>query len=73
MSFPDGSGLLLKSDTILTIKETQGKGYIKNNGNPGTAVGWLAVELKSGKLFGALASTYSEVEEDQLNEQAVKK
>lgn len=72
LSFPDGSGLLLKSDTILMIKETQGKGYIKNNGNPGTAVDWLEVELKTGKIFGALASTYNEMEEKQQNKQIVK-
>ncbi|WP_054696219.1 S-layer homology domain-containing protein [Syntrophomonas palmitatica] len=56
ITFPDGSGLLLKSNTILVIKESKGRAYIKADGNPGTAVESLNVELKQGKIFGALAS-----------------
>lgn len=59
LSFPDGSGLLLKSGTKLAIKENQGRSYITTDGTPGTGIDFLEVELKEGKMFGALASKSS--------------
>jgi len=56
LGFADGTGLLLKNNTTLVLKEGQGRSYIKKNGNPGVSVDLLEVELKQGKLFGALAS-----------------
>lgn len=56
INFPDGSGLLVKPGSVLALKELQGKSYIKDNGSPGVAVDWLALELTKGSLFGALAS-----------------
>jgi len=61
--FPDGTGLLLKDNTKLILKESQGRHYIKYDGSSGIAVDWLEVELLEGKLFGALASKYSENQE----------
>jgi|GEM_PF-3716648 len=58
LGFPDGSGLLLKSDTQLAIKESRGRSYITADGTPGNGIDYLEVELKQGKLFGALASKY---------------
>lgn len=58
LSFPDGSGLLIKEKTNITIKELRGRSYIKNGGKPGIAVDWLAVDLKEGTIYGALASSY---------------
>jgi len=54
--FPDGSGMLLKENTELTLKEARGRAYIKLDGSPGVAVDWVKVDLKEGKLFGALAT-----------------
>ncbi|MEN6326370.1 MAG: S-layer homology domain-containing protein, partial [Syntrophomonas sp.] len=54
LNFPDGSGLLIKPNTKLSIKETQGRSYIKGNGSPGTAVDWLLLGLERGEIFGAL-------------------
>lgn len=56
INYPDGSSLLLKAGTKLTIKESQGRAYIKQDGKPGTAVDNLEVEVKIGKLFGGLSS-----------------
>lgn len=64
ISFGDGSGLLLKEDSQLIIKEARGRSYIKANGTSGIAIEWLLVDLKKGKLFGALASS-SQDEENQ--------
>lgn len=58
VTFPDGTGLFLKENTELQVKETRGRSYIKSDGSPGTAVEWLALDLKQGKLFGALATSY---------------
>ncbi|WP_054693112.1 S-layer homology domain-containing protein [Syntrophomonas palmitatica] len=68
LAFADGSGLLLKSNTILVLKTSQGKNYIKKDGNPGVGVELLEVELKYGKLFGALASTSGTVNTPQPEE-----
>lgn len=59
INYPDGSGILLKSNSQISIKEARGRAYIKSNGTPGTAVDNLEIELSYGKIFGALASQYS--------------
>ncbi len=56
INLPDGSGLLLKANTILTLKNNQGRSYIKKDGSIGSGVEVLEVELKQGRIFGALAS-----------------
>ncbi|MEN6325843.1 MAG: S-layer homology domain-containing protein [Syntrophomonas sp.] len=56
LSYPDGSGLLIKENSQLTVKETRGRAYIKKDGSPGTAVDWLLFDLKKGNIFGALAT-----------------
>jgi len=58
LNFPDGSGLKIKENTRLVIKEAQGCTYITHNGKPGTKVDMLAIELPQGEILGALASTY---------------
>jgi hypothetical protein len=58
IDFPDGSSLLLKDNTILTVKKMQGKSRLKTDGTAGTAIAWLEVGLTQGQLFGALASSY---------------
>ncbi|WP_061213399.1 S-layer homology domain-containing protein [Syntrophomonas wolfei] len=55
LNYPDGSGFLVKENTSFTVKETQGREYIKKDGSPGIAVDWLLVDLKKGNVFGALA------------------
>ncbi len=64
ISYGDGSSLLVKGDTQLSVKEARGRSYIKTNGSSGIAVDWLLVDLKKGKLFGALAS-HTETQENQ--------
>ena len=60
ITFPDGTGLRLNKGTKFTLKEAKGRLYIKPDGTPGTAVEWLAVDLQSGRIFGALAATDAE-------------
>lgn len=66
--FPDGSGILIKENTHLIVKETKGRDYMSSGGKPNTAVEWLRLELKKGKLFGALASRYhgGQVKNEQI-------
>ena len=56
INYPDGSSLLLKADSKLTIKESMGRAYIKQDGRDGTAVDSLHLELQAGTMFGALSS-----------------
>ncbi|MEN6461868.1 MAG: S-layer homology domain-containing protein [Syntrophomonas sp.] len=55
--FPDGSGILIKENTIVAVKEARGRAYIKSDGTAGTAIDWLVLDLKQGKMFGALTSS----------------
>ncbi|MGE5390695.1 MAG: S-layer homology domain-containing protein [Deltaproteobacteria bacterium] len=58
INLPDGSGILIKANTRLTLKNNQGRTYIKKDGGIGTRVDNLEVELKQGRIFGALASKH---------------
>ncbi|MGS0765296.1 S-layer homology domain-containing protein [Syntrophomonas curvata] len=64
INFPDGSGILLKHNTQISITEAKGRAFIKSGGMPGTAVDNLEIELSQGKIFGALASKYTGNPED---------
>lgn len=72
IKYPDGSSLLLKSNSTLIIKESLGRVYIKKNGQIGTAVDNLEVELKAGKMFGGLSSLdFPKVEEAKAGDAVV--
>lgn len=58
LEFPDGSGILIKENTALVVKEARGRAYIKVDGTAGTAVDWLVLDLQQGQMFGALTSNY---------------
>ncbi len=60
ITYGDGSGLLLKGDSQLIVKEARGRSYIKADGSSGIAVDWLLVDMKKGQLFGALATSSQE-------------
>jgi hypothetical protein len=68
LSYPDGTGILLKEKTTLEVKEARGASYIKNGGVPGTGTDWLLVNLKQGEIFGALA-TNPNIKEETAGEQ----
>lgn len=56
LDYPDGSSVLIKEDTRISVKEAQGKKYIKADGQEGIAVDWLNLDMKQGTMFGALAT-----------------
>jgi len=58
LSYPDGSSLLIKEDTCISIKAAQGRKYIKTNGQEGIAVDWLNLDMKQGTIFTALATKH---------------
>lgn len=56
LSFPDGSSILVKENTVISIEKSAGRSYIRNDGSPGTGVEDLNIKLQQGMVFGALAS-----------------
>ncbi|MBC9785356.1 leucine-rich repeat protein [Heliobacterium chlorum] len=54
--FEDGTGMLLKNGTRMTVKEGKGRAYIKSLGMPGISVDWLRVEMPDGETIGVLAT-----------------
>ncbi|MBM7866773.1 hypothetical protein GTO89_04005 [Heliobacterium gestii] len=54
--FDDGTGMLLKKGTRMTVKEAKGRAYIKNQGLPGVSVDWLHVNMSDGEAVGVLAT-----------------
>ena len=71
IDYPDGSSLLLEPGSIITIKESIGRAYIKHNGQPGTAVDNLQIELPIGTLFGALSELAVVTAEDEAADPTV--
>lgn len=69
--FPDGSGILIKPNTLLIIKGCSGRAYIKKEGKPGNAIDSLELQLDKGKIFGGLATSYdiSQIAGNYLNNQ----
>ncbi len=58
LSYPDGSSMLIKADSQISIKEAKGKKYIKSDGQEGIAVDWLNLDMKQGTMFVALATRH---------------
>lgn len=54
---PDGSGVLLDSNTTLAVTQARGQATILRDGTPGAVVDLLELDLKKGRLYGALAPT----------------
>jgi hypothetical protein len=71
INFPDGSGILLESNSVLKIKQSLGRAYIKKDGTPGIAVDDLEIELTNGRLFGALASQYTASDDKSQDQTAL--
>jgi|GEM_PF-4870880 len=58
LSYPDGSSMLIKEDSKISIKEARGRKYIKTNGQEGIAIDWLNLDMKQGTMFTALATKH---------------
>ncbi|PKM76214.1 MAG: hypothetical protein CVU90_13735 [Firmicutes bacterium HGW-Firmicutes-15] len=58
LNYPDGSSMLLKENTQITVVESQGRKYIKIDGSEGTALDWLDIKLKQGTMLGGLATKH---------------
>ncbi|HPF20566.1 MAG TPA: S-layer homology domain-containing protein [Syntrophomonas sp.] len=67
ISFEDGSGLLLKANTRLSIIESHGRAYIKQDGSAAVAVEWLKIDMTTGEVFGTVPAT-SEEEQENIEE-----
>jgi hypothetical protein len=64
--FNDGSGILLDANTEIIITKTLGTTYMKADGSPGVAVDRLEIDLKRGRIYGALASKYDQESNGKL-------
>ncbi len=80
LSYPDGSSILIKEDSKISIKEAQGRKYIKTNGQEGIAIDWLNLDMKQGTMFTALATKHegsestpdgTEKKTGQINEKTI--
>ncbi|MEN6349293.1 MAG: S-layer homology domain-containing protein, partial [Syntrophomonas sp.] len=69
INYPDGSSVLIKENTHIEIKETQGRNYIKKDGSPGIAVDFLNIDIKKGKIFTALATPGTKTEKEQARKE----
>ncbi|MGE5373293.1 MAG: S-layer homology domain-containing protein [Solirubrobacterales bacterium] len=55
---PDGSSLLCKPNSEIVLKSTKGQAYIKADGAQGAAIDEIRVEVRKGRMFFVLATTY---------------
>jgi len=62
LSYPDGSSMLIKEDSKVSVKEAKGRKYIKTNGQEGIAIDWLNLDMKQGTMFTALATKHEGTE-----------
>ncbi len=62
LSYPDGSSMLIKEESRVSVKEAQGRKYIKTNGQEGIAIDWLNLDMKQGTMFTALATKHENTE-----------
>ncbi len=60
LSYPDGSSMLIKEKSTVSVQEAQGRHYIKADGHEGVGVDYLNLKIKEGTLFGAVATTHAE-------------
>ncbi|MDD3363843.1 MAG: S-layer homology domain-containing protein [Syntrophomonas sp.] len=58
LNYPDGSSILIKENTQLSVVESQGRKYLKIDGSEGTAVDWLDIKLNQGTILGGLATRH---------------
>ena len=56
--FPDGTGIFIKDEVQMTIREMKGIAYIKKDGSKGTAVDRFEFDLDKGKIFFILSQSY---------------
>ncbi|MDD3363480.1 MAG: S-layer homology domain-containing protein [Syntrophomonas sp.] len=60
LDYPDGSSMLLKENTQINVKESIGRKYIRTDGQEGTAVESLGLDIKKGTMLGALATKHED-------------
>ncbi|MGE5389624.1 MAG: YDG domain-containing protein [Deltaproteobacteria bacterium] len=58
ISYPDGTSNLLEAGSVMTIKQSDGRRYIKKDGSEGIAVDYLNMALDEGTIYGALATKH---------------
>lgn len=58
ISYPDGSSNLLEANSVIKIKQSDGKRYIKKDGSEGIAVEYLNIALDKGTIYGTLAAKH---------------
>lgn len=66
--FPDGSGLKIEPNTEFAITKASGQSTVLQDGSPGAVVDYLNIDLKKGKIFGALATGYIFRQEEAKSE-----
>ena len=65
INYPDGSSNLVEANSEITVKQSDGRRYIKEDGSPGIAVEFLNMSMDKGTMFGALAAKHQGGEENE--------
>jgi len=69
--FKDGSGLKIEADTELEVAKLEGAAFLSRDGTAKSSLEYLEINLKKGKIFGALASPHTVAKkEEQKSEKA---
>ncbi len=69
LNYPDGSSVLIKEESRITIKDAQGRKYVKVDGQEGIAVDWLNLDMQQGTMFAALAAKHESSTSTDINQE----
>ncbi|ABI68077.1 Ig-like domain-containing protein [Syntrophomonas wolfei] len=68
INYSDGSSILMKENSVISIIDSRGRSYILKDGNPSVAVDWLNFKIDKGEVFTALATIAAEPGQEKAEE-----
>ena len=68
INYPDGSSILMKENSVISIIDSRGRSYIMKDGSPSVAVDWLNYKIDKGLVFTALATIAAEPGQEKAEE-----
>ncbi|MDD3879930.1 MAG: S-layer homology domain-containing protein, partial [Syntrophomonas sp.] len=68
INYSDGSSILIKENSVISIIDSRGRKYIMKDGSPSMAVDWLNFKIDKGIVFTALAARAAETGQEKAEE-----